>query len=194
MSAIAAFTTTYVTNLAQYLLAGASDTGRTELDAATKFADEYLNAVSKGTQIVINNALHSTMLLNPGPRHTAYKNAIYAAFMTAKADIAAGGAVANMALSTAFSVAAIAFWTGAMLEGMYKGMPPGHIMMTPCFSVTPGVMPPIIIPPGPGTPATLPMAVGTAYAAHLTTITFLVPAMVLPFPAPPYPLPLVGFF
>lgn len=190
MSAQAAFTTSYVAALTTELTKAAQNPNTTEAQMAKIFADEYLKAVKKGFNVTINNKLHASEV-TPAGRISAYYKTILDAFLIGKDDPTC--TLAIPALITAFSLAAIAFWTGARLEGKYKGMPPGHTkIIPPVFVVSPGVVGPMNIPPHGSPPSALPMALGKAYANHLKTITFLVPAIFLPPPASPYPLPLVG--
>lgn len=195
MSAVAALTGEYVSNLTDYLLASQADKDGSEEKTAAKFASEYVKAIRKGYNATIMNKLHLTMT-DPPTRETAYKNTLLAAMQTAKADISNTGAVARGTLETAFMAAAIAFWAGAMLEGKFNGMPIGHVnLIPPVVCIFPGAFTsPIIIPPNsPSNPPLLPGILGAAYAAHLSTLIFLVPLMLLPSPAPPYPLPIMGF-
>lgn len=194
MSAVAALMGEYVTNMTNYLIAGQNDSNRTEEQVATKFTEEYLSAMSKGFNPIINNKLHASMLNINGPKAKLYKKTLLDAMLLAKQDKSPGGAAAKTLLQTAFMAAATTYWTGALLEGVFKGMPPGHVNILSIVPVVfPGVVPPIILPPNsPSNPPMLPLIVATAYAAQLPQIMFLCTAF-LPPPAPPYPLPLLTF-
>ena len=194
MSAVAAFNTTYVAALTKYFGSGATDSNRTELDTAKEMADQYLKAVSAGFNPVILNKLHPSEVINGGIRHQAYVNTLYNALMLAKEDVTKNGKVAATIIENGLRSAAIAFWTGAMLEGIFKGMPPGHVGMSPSVIVTdPGVVPPIKLPTyKDNIPILLPQRISAAYVTHMSSIKLLVPAMILPPPASPYPLPLIG--
>lgn len=96
------------------------------------------------------------------------------------------------------SPALVTMWTGAVFGSNYTGMPPGHVSF----------IPPCIVPIGtPGLPGFFAKFVPKYYSAssdeminafklsfeaHLATLAGLHTAIVLPSPAPPYPLPWIG--
>lgn len=83
-------------------------------------------------------------------------------------------------------------WTGASLNAAAQPPLPGHISHFPISSViSPGVMPLFSIPPasaGPDKYVFIDNMIA-AMKAHLLTVGGIHPAMILPPPAPPYPLP-----
>lgn len=191
MSAVAALSTTFMAKLVAYF-AGRGSTSIEE--SAQTITEAYVDAMKVGFNPLTMNKLHPDIVKYDSTNAKAFKNAILTGFTASMADVSPGGAAAIAALTLAFNTAPIAFWTGAKLEGTFRGMPPGHTGFVPIINVvSPGVVvPPIIILPQPQLPAYLPTIITAAYTAHLATITFLCPAAFLPYPSPPYPLPLVG--
>lgn len=162
---------------------------------AKGITDAYIKAIKDGVNPVINNKIMATFTSPTSPNVIAFKSCLLNAYTTAMTDITSTGSVANSILKAAFMQAPILFWTGVMLEGVFKGMPPGHVGLVPAISIiNVGVVPPINIPShgAPMPPPAFFTAVATAWTAHLASLTFFCPALFLPSPAPPYPMALTA--
>ncbi len=108
------------------------------------------------------------------------------------------GAPLSVTIEKNLSPVLATMWTGAIFGSNYTGMPPGHVSF----------IPPCVVPVG--TPGLYGLfskflpgyysssqdeminAFKLSFEAHLATLAGLHTAIVLPSPAPPYPLPWIG--
>lgn len=151
---------------------------------ASAIVNGYVDAMSDGGDPI----LKAPAILNPA--------GIALMLTSINAALLAGtGPVPPMvALTTAISTGVMACWTGATLNASACAPLPGHIRHAPISIVLPtGVMlllPPPLVNPSPTIFITTMI---TAMKAHLLTVSGMHPTMILPPPAPPYPLPWITY-
>ena len=198
MSAVAAFNGPFVNNLVRFFKMNSA--GKYEdmpEKIAEKITSEYVKAAKVGFNPIINNKIHTMYTKAQSPNVMTVKQTLKNAFAVALADESKDGKLSNTVISNALTMVPTLFWTGTMLEGVFKGMPPGHVNLVPGIMTTsPGVCVKISIP-GQNLSKLLPklpflVDLGMKYANHLSTLMFFCPALILPSPSPPYPLPITG--
>lgn len=172
---------------------------------AAKFTMEYIKAIKGGANLLINNKINpiNTAYVSSGeiitiqaPNARAAQSNLEAALTFATTDTTPGGAASKPVLELAFTTFPTLFWTGTMLEGIFKGRPPGHVGLVPGIMTTvPGICAPVTLPSAntvKSTPRTFYRQIGSKYGSHLSTLVFLCPAMIPAPPSPPYPLIING--
>lgn len=119
---------------------------------------------------------------------------LHQGFVQSKTITGAVGS-ADLVIKPFIDMAAVLFWTGAMMTSSYKGMPPGHTGFIPPNMITsPGIC--NYVPPNPavnlGSSSPFADALANCFRLHLLTISGLHTLVTLPSPAPPYPFAWVG--
>lgn len=147
---------------------------------STVIATQYDLAVRAGKDTITQNM---PLLTNVA----ALKSAIKAALPI--------GYVNPTSLPIGIQNGVLAYWTGATLNSIYTGSPPGYISMAPLSNVlVPGAIVVMLPPPAESQPTAeqfVNMLVG-AFTAHTATLSGIHAVMIPPYPAPPHPLPWMG--
>jgi hypothetical protein len=138
------------------------------------------NMRGKATELVTNNKLQTG---NKILMQTTLTAGLLAAMTTSD----------PIALAAAFNMGIQAYWVGAMMTSTYAAMPPGHINMIPPSIILPTSPPPLfVVPVAPGPQEVYVSLLVAAMQAHTATLMGVHMLMMLPPPAPPYPLPFIG--
>ncbi len=156
-------------------------------EASTKLADAivngYVSTISEGGDAMLG----APAILNP---------LAVAAFYTQLMGLFSAPDPTGMAIIGCIVLNVPLCWTGATLNSISAMPLPGHVGHAPISTVlVPGVMPPFINPPASEASTKYDFIDNmiAAMKAHLLTVSGLHPAMILPTPAPPYPLPWVSY-
>jgi hypothetical protein len=150
---------------------------------ADAIVNGYVAAISEGGDPILNAAA----VLN---------GAAVASFYARLSGAAASPDPTGLKIITTIVTSIPLCWAGAIINAAPERPLPGHIRHSPVSSVlNPGVMPSFSIPPA-STRSNKYRFIDSMIAAmkaHLLMVGGLHPAMILPSPAPPYPLPWIAY-
>lgn len=166
------------------LLSKSGNAAKAHKEIAKEIVDGYVEALSGGGDTI----LKAKVIISP------------ANIASAKITIAAGLAIGNPAsVKLSIDTAVMALWAGATLDAGACAPLPGHVFHAPVSTVLPtGIMmfiPPVFTPKVSEPPSHESFIDNliSGMKIHAMATSGIHPSMILPPPAPTYPLPWVGY-